>query len=255
MSLNAVGGFAGMDAQKKALMGDQSELESGYVSNYSISNSHATSSDVLGMGLSHSAKYSSSSSSFKRSIDLEPISENAELKGQYKLTIHTPHSFYKHFYFHIFLALCATESQETPTTRSIRHLNAFHINTPQNTRDQLETTPKKANYFYNLNSSCTRSGNKKSYNRSGGIRWSPKLRSSADRMKSFSSQSSIFESVDENYENVFNDDASEHACNQSIGVSPIKPHNTSTTMRLALNRVHLKTISNEFVHNPLSNQK
>lgn len=130
----------------------------------------------------------------------------------------------------------ATELQETPTTRSIRHLNAFHINTPQNTRDQLETTPKRANYFYNLHGSCTRSGNKAKHNLSSGIRWSldkssPKLRSSTDRMKSFSSQSSAYGSLDENYENVFNnDEASEHACNQSIGVSPIKPHNTSSTI-------------------------
>lgn len=84
LNANAVGSFAGMEyaAHKKALMGDQSELaESGYVStNWSISHSHATASDVLGMGLSHSAKYSSSS--FKRSLDLEPISENAELKGE-----------------------------------------------------------------------------------------------------------------------------------------------------------------------------
>lgn len=132
--------------------------------------------------------------------------------------------------------MLATELQETPTTRSIRHLNAFHINTPQNTRDQLETTPKKANYFYNLHGSCTRSGNKNTHNRSSRIRWtpnksSPKSRSSTDRMKSFSSQSSMYGSVDENYENVFNnDEASEHACNQSIGVSPIKPHNTSSTI-------------------------
>lgn len=80
LNANAVGGFAGMDAHKKALMGDQSELESGYVStNWSISHSQATGSDVLGMGLSHSAKFSSSS--FKRSLDLETISENVELKG------------------------------------------------------------------------------------------------------------------------------------------------------------------------------
>lgn len=114
-------------------------------------------------------------------------------------------------------------------------MNAFHINTPQNTRDQLETTPKKANYFSNLHGSCTRSGSKKARNQLSNIRWSlekssPKLRSSVDRMKSFSSQSSMFESLDENYENVFNDDPAEHACNQSIGVSPIKPHNASSTI-------------------------
>lgn len=88
LNANAVGGFAGMDAHKKALMADQSELESGYVStNWSISHSHATASDVLSMGLSHSAKYSSSS--FKRSLDLEPISENVELKGEFKKSIST----------------------------------------------------------------------------------------------------------------------------------------------------------------------
>lgn len=87
LNANAVGGFAGMDVHKKALMGDQSELESGYVStNWSISNSQATGgSDALGMGLSHSAKFSSSS--FKRSLDLETISENTELKGEFKTTI------------------------------------------------------------------------------------------------------------------------------------------------------------------------
>lgn len=79
LNANAVGGFAGMDVHKKALMGDQSELESGYVSSWSISHSHGTPSDVLGMGLSQSGKFSSSS--FKRSLDLETISENAELKG------------------------------------------------------------------------------------------------------------------------------------------------------------------------------
>lgn len=76
-------GFAGMDAHKKALMGDQSELESGYVSNWSLSHSQATVSDVYGMGHSHSARYSSSSS--KRSLDLETISENTEFKGWFKI--------------------------------------------------------------------------------------------------------------------------------------------------------------------------
>lgn len=79
-NVNAVGGFAGMEVNKRALMGDQSELESGYVSNWSISHSQATGSDVLGMGLSQSGKFSSSS--FKRSLDLETISENTELKGE-----------------------------------------------------------------------------------------------------------------------------------------------------------------------------
>lgn len=69
MNANAIGGFHGMDVHKRALIGDHSDVDSGYVSNWSISNSHATASTS---GLSNSAKFSSSS--FKRSVDLETIS-------------------------------------------------------------------------------------------------------------------------------------------------------------------------------------
>lgn len=78
-NVNAVDGFVGLDAHKKAMAGDQSELESGYVSNYSISHSQATASDEMG----HSGKFSSLS--FKRSPDLETIAENTELKGWFKI--------------------------------------------------------------------------------------------------------------------------------------------------------------------------
>lgn len=98
--------------------------------------------------------------------------------------------------------------QETPTTQSIRNLSAFHINTPQNTRSHIETTPKKGNHFANYYGS--RSGSKR--NRSQNFRWS--------------TDKSIFDSIDENSENTFNDDIS-NTCNQSINVSPIKPHNNS----------------------------
>lgn len=74
---NAVGGFDGMDIHKKALIGENSEMESGYVSNWSISQSHVTASTS---GLSNSGKFSSLS--FKKSLDLETISENNELKGK-----------------------------------------------------------------------------------------------------------------------------------------------------------------------------
>lgn len=100
------------------------------------------------------------------------------------------------------------DQQETPTTQSIRNLNAFHINTPQNTRSELETTPKKGNHFANFYGS--RSGSKR--NRSQNIRWS------LDK--------SQFDSILENSENTFNDEVAA-ACNQSINVSPIKPHNIS----------------------------
>lgn len=114
-----------------------------------------------------------------------------------------------------------TGLQETPTTRSIRHLDAFHINTPQNVQNQMETTPKKANYFSNVYGSGS-NGSQQS------IRWSfnkssPRLRS---QRKSFSARSTLFESIDENYENTFNDDEV-NPCDQSIGVSPIKAHNNS----------------------------
>lgn len=76
----------------------------------------------------------------------------------------------------------------------------------------MDTTPKKGNIFSNHYAS--RSGGKR--NRSqNNFRWSD------DR-----SGSSFFESIDENTENIFNDEGT-NACNQSIGVSPIKPHNIS----------------------------
>lgn len=130
---NAVGGIASMDVNKKALMSDQSKLESGYVSNLSISQ------------VGHSQSSKCSSSSFKRSLDLETISENPELKGWYKMSV-----FFSHLYpnsamkrsiqlkittnieTNTELFTCTVELQETPTTRNIRYLNDFHINTPQN---------------------------------------------------------------------------------------------------------------------------
>lgn len=75
----------------------------------------------------------------------------------------------------------------------------------------METTPKKGNHFANFYGS--RSGSKR--NRSQNIRWS------LDK--------SQFDSIVENSENTFNDEVA-NACNQSINVSPIKPHNISNTM-------------------------
>lgn len=77
INAHAVGSFGGMDMHKKGLISENSELESGYVSNWSISHSHVTASTS---GLSSSAKFSSLS--FKRSLDLETISETQELKGR-----------------------------------------------------------------------------------------------------------------------------------------------------------------------------
>lgn len=66
---NAIG--RGMDAHKKALFADHSDIDSGYVE-LSMSQSNATASTS---GLS-SSKFSSTL--FKKSIDLETITENIE---------------------------------------------------------------------------------------------------------------------------------------------------------------------------------
>lgn len=52
-------------------------------------------------------------------------------------------------------------------------------------------------------------------------------------MKSLSAQKTLFESIDEDvdYENIFNNDEA-NACNQSIGMSPIKPHNNSNVINV-----------------------
>ncbi|XP_031630455.1 uncharacterized protein LOC116345331 [Contarinia nasturtii] len=204
MSINVTAIGRGMDVHKKALFVEHSDVDSGIELSMSQSNATASTS-----GLSSSAKFSSTS--FKRSIDLETISENIEPNENL---------------------------QETPTTRSIRYLNAFHINTPQNARNQIETTPTKANIFYNPYDSSSRNSGKK--NRSqNNIRWShnrssPRIRSASGR-KSLSRQTT-FESFDENFENIFNDDG-ENPCDQSIGVSPIKPFNNSTMVTKQMEKV------------------
>lgn len=75
---NAVASFHGMDLMhKRALFADRSGGDSGFAENWSISHSSVAASTS---GLSNSAKLSSSS--FRRSNDLEPISENNELSGE-----------------------------------------------------------------------------------------------------------------------------------------------------------------------------
>lgn len=78
---NAVVSFHGMDtAHKRALFADRSDFagDSGFAENWSISHSSVAASTS---GLSNSAKLSSSS--FRKSNDLEPISENNELSGEF----------------------------------------------------------------------------------------------------------------------------------------------------------------------------
>lgn len=52
------------------------------------------------------------------------------------------------------------------------------------------------------------------------------------------SRSTLFESIDENFENIFTNDGEANACNQSINVSPIKPHNNSGMMVQPPENVH-----------------
>lgn len=77
INANAIGGFCGMDAFKKVLSVDQSEVDSGFAENWSIS--HHSSAAASISGLSNSAKLSTSS--FKKSSDLETIPESVDLKG------------------------------------------------------------------------------------------------------------------------------------------------------------------------------
>lgn len=81
---NAIGSFHGIDAHKKALFVEHSASDSGFLTleNWSISHSNVGASTS---GLSSSAKLSSSL--FKRSTDLEPISENVEPSGEFLLKV------------------------------------------------------------------------------------------------------------------------------------------------------------------------
>lgn len=81
INANAIGDYHGLDAHKKALMGhNHSDLDSGFAENWSISQATASTS-----GLSSSSKYTSMS--FKKSLDLETIAENNEVKGKNNSTI------------------------------------------------------------------------------------------------------------------------------------------------------------------------
>lgn len=80
VNANAIYGHHGRDMLKKGLSVDRSEIDSGFDENWSISHSHATTTTAASVsGLSNSGKFASLS--FKRSLDLETISECPDLKG------------------------------------------------------------------------------------------------------------------------------------------------------------------------------
>lgn len=130
------------DGLKK--LGDAKDYsaDSGYITNMSMSNSAASSSRIGNL----------TGSSFKRSLDLAPISELHEFGH----TDAVPPS----------QAAATFGAIETPTTKSIRQLSAFHISTPPPNRS--ETTPTKSNYSAQISGSG--SSRKKSSHR---YRYSP----------------------------------------------------------------------------------
>lgn len=193
-----------MNNQKK-LINDSSidvHFDSGYASAASIS---------------YNQTDASASTSMKKS--LEPIAENCELT---------------------FNDASGASIIETPTTKSIRQLNEFHIQTPQNDKRMMETTPTKANYFSRALRSGQKSSTKENRNsaispykgtpnkRNGSgasyssmhLSFTEKMRS-GDMLKPFS----FHDSVSENVENSFEMSANE----PSIDYSPITNHNKSAT--------------------------
>lgn len=132
---NSFNQLSAFDSFKKNLNGTNDySADSGYLTNSSINHTGASSSRLCNL----------SSASFKRSVDLAPINELQE--------------------FNCSEASQSCASNETPTTKSIRQLNAFHINTPPLNRS--ETTPTKGNYFAQaIRSDRSHSSRKKSRQR------------------------------------------------------------------------------------------
>lgn len=172
--------------------GGDVHLDSGYASSASISYNQSNTT-VHSPYISTSIVQSS-----KRSIELEPIAEHYD----------------------------SPTNVETPTTHSIRKLSEFHIQTPNNSKRLLETTPKKSIYRYNDIRACRSSTPKK--NR---CQYSPyKLNKSGlkptDKMKRGNSRLTFDKSdfMDtENIENTFE----MNVADQSLGLSPITTTITS----------------------------
>lgn len=163
---------------------DDIHLDSGYASSASISYNQS--------GIIHSPYTSSSIGHFsKGSTDLETIIEHYEQIGP-------------------------PSTIETPTTHSIRKLNEFHIQTPNNAKSLLETTPKKSIYRYNDirgNRSITP---KKNRNNCSPYKFKSCEKSRRGQSR-LSFDKSNFEMDTENIENSF----SANVADQSIGLSPI----------------------------------
>lgn len=178
---------------KKVLM-EQSDatLDSGYMTNWSISHNHTATSSFTS-SRNGSPRSALASGSFKQFTELETIAENLDAKSS---------------------------TVETPTTRNIRQLTEFHINTPQNNRSQFETTPKKPNYFLHTSGGSSLSARKKKRFSWGPYESPNPKRNSVGKIKSPGKRSALFDRNDEN-------SYDENVCDQSIYFSPIKSHNNS----------------------------
>lgn len=146
----------------------------------------------------------------RKSIDLETIAENDEL------------SFVQ----------TSPSVNETPTTRSIRQINAFHITTPQNTKN--ETTPTKSCFY------TTRSVHKSSHKKSrsiGGANRSPMHQLLTASQKKSRGLSMTFKDKlksTDNLENELFEETENNENNFSISmddpaISPISHHNRSAS--------------------------
>lgn len=179
---------------KKLINESDVHLDSGYTS-YNITGSTNSSGS--------SPFLTSNPPSVRKQFDLEPISENHEAT---------------------FLAP-SPQLNETPTTKSIRQISAFHITTPIHNVAHQETTPTKSN-FWSADYTSPRPKVRTSAAKYGSpLRLTPNKRSarglSITKHVSFSDK---LQTENEEKENSY------AGADVSIGFSPIANHNNSIAM-------------------------
>lgn len=122
---------------------------------------------------------------------------------------------------------------ETPTTRSMRQLSEFHIQTPQNDKRKQEMTPTKANYSYNISRSGHKSSTKENRNSASPYKTTPnKTYGSATNYRSFTQKINSASATKNRHIGLYDstdiDDSFEMSVNEpSIECSPIAVHSKS----------------------------
>lgn len=175
--------------------GSDAHLDSGYASTASIS---------------YNLTDASVSTSMKKS--LEPIAENYEAT---------------------FNEASHVSVIETPTTRSMRQLSEFHIQTPQNDKRKQEMTPTKANYLYNVSRSGHKSSTKENRNSASPYKTTPnKTYGSSTNYRSFTQKINSASATKNRHIGLYDstdiDDSFEMSVNEpSIECSPIAVHSKS----------------------------